>query len=310
MKDMLKIGFMGSGVFAAECLRLLCEKIRPEWVITNTPKPAGRGLAPHATPVYEAASELGLVCHTTEKISQDAGLLEWMKDNIPDLILVIDFGHILKEPLLSMARLQCINIHPSMLPAYRGAAPIQRAIMDGLAQTGVTLFKLDKGMDSGPVLSQVSVEIEKSDDTASLLLKCAKAGTEELLHYICDIGSDEWVFTEQPEEGASLAPKIGKDEGKIDWNESSQRLYNMVRALSVSPGTYCTVKLKRLRIYEAQPSDESGKAGTVVALSDGMPVIACGSGALKLISVQPEGRKILNAAEWFRGSRLKIGDSL
>jgi len=182
--------------------------------------------------------------------------------------------------------------------------------MDGLKITGVTLFRLDAGMDSGPILAQVPIPIEESDDTASLLSKCAKAGTEAMLHYICDVDPSEWVFTQQSEGGASSAPKIEKHEGRLDWNEPSIKLYNTIRALSSSSGTYCMINSRRLRIYSAQLAEKNGTAGTVIAIEDGMPVIACGAGALKLISVQPEGGKIQNANDWLRGRRLKLGDSL
>ncbi len=305
---MLRFGFCGSGRFAAQSLSLISEKARPEWVITNAPRPSGRGLRLQNTPVFNKAEELGLEIRTTERLSADAGTLEWIKISMPDLILVIDFGHMIKEPLLSMTELGCINIHPSMLPSYRGSAPLQRALMDGLRETGVTIFRLDEGMDSGPVLDRVSVSIADEDDTASLMDKTCRAGCEKLLEYLTQIPPEGWRFLPQGTEGVSLAPKIEKSEGRIDWDDSCKKISDRVRALSLSPGTYCDCGGKRLRIHKVSPSDGSGKPGELLGLEDGFPVIACGSGAIVLKQVQPEGKKIQNADEWIRGSRIRAGD--
>ena len=308
MTKIMKLGFCGSGAFAATCLFLLSERIKPEWVITNAPKPSGRGMKLKQTPVYEAAQALSVPCFTTDKISSDEERLEWVRKNLPDLILVIDFGHMIKEPLLNMPPLGCINVHPSMLPAYRGSAPVQRALMDGLAETGVTVFRLDKGMDSGPVLAQAAVQIDPEDDAASLLEKSAKTGMDILLRFICEVDPDKWTFTPQSSENISLAPKIDKAEGRIDWDAAAQDIFNKVRALNVSPGAYCIFKDKRLRILKAAAVQKDGSPGVFIGTDGGMPVIACGRGALKLISIQPEGKKVQSADEWLCGSRLKIGD--
>ncbi len=306
----MQIGFCGSGHFAALCLELISKSAKPAWVITNAPKPAGRGMQLRVTPVSEAAEKLGVTTYTTEKLSADAGLLEFIKSDTPDLIMVIDFGHMIKEPLLSLPRIGCINIHPSKLPLYRGSAPVQRAIMDGLTETAVTLFKLDAGMDSGPILSQPTVPILPEDDTESLLAKCAKAGCDEIIKYIEQHPAEEWSFMPQDTSAVSYAPKIEKNEGKIEWGRDAHTLINLIRALKYSPGTYCTISGKRLRIHDAEYVRAGGKRGTIIAMEDNMPIVACSDGAVKLISVQPEGKKIQKADEWLRGSRLKIGDVL
>lgn len=310
MKSCVSFGFCGSGSFAASCLSLLSARISPKWVVTNAPKPSGRGMHLTNTPVFDAASELGVQCFTTERLSADAERIEWIKANLPDAILVIDFGHMIKEPLLSAPALGCINIHPSLLPAYRGSAPLQRAMMDGCSETGVTLFRLDAGMDSGPVLSQVTLEITDCDDYASMLEKSSVAGVSELLRFICDTDADKWEFRPQTSCGVSLAPKIDKAEGKIDWNETALCIFNKIRAIGLSPGTFCNFNGKRLRIHKAVPVDKKGAAGALVGIESNMPVIACGDGAIKLISVQPEGKKAQNADEWLRGSRMSVGDKL
>ena len=306
----MKIGFCGSGVFAADCLVRISQKIKPEWVITNAPRPAGRGLKLKPTEVSIEAEKLGIECKTTERLSSDMELLSWVSQNCPDVILVIDFGHMVKEPFLSMPTFGCLNIHPSRLPQYRGSAPVQTAIMNGDASTAVSIFRLDAGMDSGPLLSQMEVAIDMKDDTSALLAKCAAAGANELLRLLYDVPVEKWQLTKQKEEGVSYAPKIEKSQGRIDWNKSSSEIYNLIRAIGETTGTYCFVNGKRLRIHKTEISQHSGCASEILALDCGMPIVGCGKGSLKLLSVQPEGKKTQSADEWFRGSRMKTGGIL
>jgi len=308
---MLKAAFFGSGGFAAYCLERLSDKIKLQWVVTNAPKPAGRGMELRPTPVQLCAEKLSIPFRTTEKLSSDEELLIWIRSNVTDVMLVIDFGHIVKEPLLSLARLGCLNVHPSKLPQYRGSAPVQRAIMDGLTETAVTLFRLDAGMDSGPVLAQLPVRIEPQDTTGTLLQKCAETGVDVLSHYLCDVPDAEWKFVPQTDDGVSLAPKIDKAEGRIDWCSSAAKISCLVRGIGSAPGVYCGVNGKRLRIHETALAERcGGEAGTLCAVKDGFPVIACGEGALTLLKVQPEGRKVQSADDWLRGSRLNVGVKL
>lgn len=302
--------FMGSGRFAARCLELMAGHIRPEWVLTNAPRAAGRGLKLQQTPVSELAEKLALPVFTTQKLSADAERSEWIKKNAPDVIFVIDFGHIIKEPVLSAPRYGCINIHPSRLPEYRGSAPVQRAIMDGRTSTAVSVFKLDSGMDSGPLLAQSELEISPSDTSSSLLEKAAVLGTETLLGCMAS-GPDRWKFIQQNELGASLAPKIEKSEGRVEWSCCAKELYDKIRAIGESPGVYCTVRGRRLRIYEAElVPDVSGTPGGVSLSGKGAPIIFCAEGALRLLSVQPEGKRIQAAEDWARGLRLTENEIL
>lgn len=310
MSHPLSTGFFGSGYFAADCLRLIAEKNKPSWVITNAPKQAGRGMKERLTPVHSAACELGLPLYTTGRIARDEARLGWIKDNLPDVLLVIDFGQMIREPLLSMARLGCLNIHPSLLPAYRGSAPVQRAIMDGLKLTGVTVFQLDVGMDSGPVLARREVKIEAGDDSGAVLKKCAVVGGGLLLKFLYEIPEPKWDFTPQSEKGASLAPKIDKSEEQINWNETARSIADKVRALSPSPMAYATILGKRLKITRASCRSGGGTPAALVGTAEGLPLIACGDGLLLLERVQPENRGEMSAADWLRGARLRIGEPI
>ena len=305
----LSSGFIGSGRFAARCLEMISERVRPLWVITNTPAASGRGLKLQDTPVFETAKRLGLPVYTTERLSADAERIEWLKADTPDVILVIDFGQIIKEPVLSAAPLGCINIHPSKVPQYRGSAPIQRAIMDGLSKTAVSIFRLDAGMDTGPLLAQPELEISQADTSSSLSEKAAALGCAELLRYICEVPAEEWRFIPQSEEGASLAPKIEKSEGKIDWErESARRIADKVRGIGENPGVFCMLRGKRLRIRSAECAEDAcGEAGSC-EMAGVWPMVFCAKGALVRKEVQPEGKKTVSAADWARGARLQKGE--
>ena len=211
--------------------------------------------------------------------------------------------------MLSAAKYGCLNIHPSKLPEYRGSAPLQRVLMDGRASTAVSIFRLDAGMDSGPILAQPELEIAPEDDFASLAEKAAKLGAETLLHYLCDVPPDEWRFTAQSEDGATYAPKIDKTEGKIDWSRPVAEIADKIRGIGAAPGVFCTVRGKRLRIYRAEAVSGSGAPGTYT-VRGGVPCVACGEGLLRLAEVQPEGKKLQRAEDWARGLRVNEGESL
>ena len=306
----LTYGFMGSGRFAARCLEIISSEITPRWVLTNAPKSAGRGLAQRNTPVWEYADANGFTVYTTEKLSADTERIAQIKESCPDVILVIDFGQMIKEPVLSAASLGCINIHPSRLPEFRGSAPIQRALMQGIASTAVSIFRLDEGMDSGPILAQPELEIDSDDNTASLMEKAARLGAETLLRFLRDIPASEWKFTEQKEETASIAPKIDKIAGKIDWkHENAVEIIKKIRGIGEAPGVFCTYRGKRLRIHKAEAAAGSGEAGLIKIVS-GFPTVYCRNGAIKLLEVQPEGKKAQRAEEWARGARIEENAAL
>lgn len=304
----MKLGFCGSGFFAAECLKHITQYIKPQWVITNTPQKAGRSLKLCVTPVQKTAEKLDIPFKTTNVISEDNKLINWIDENSPDVILVIDFGQMIKEPLLSLPKFGCLNIHPSKLPSYRGSSPLQRAIVDGLKTTAVTVFKLDEGMDTGPILVQKEMEISIKDDYYSLLKKSSLLGSHALIEHIIKITPEHWIFTKQSENDISFAPKIKKSEGILYWDEKASFLYNKIRAFKHFPGTFCFIDGKRLAIKEAEIVKKSGPSSSIIGFESGMPIVACLEDALKLITVQQEGKREQKASEWVRGSRMQIGD--
>ena len=304
----IKYGMMGSGIFASRCLELLAPYKKPEWLVTAPPRPAGRGLHLRSTPAHEVANALGVPCHTSANISTDEGVLDNLFESKIEFILVLDFAQLIKGNLLTWARNGCLNIHPSLLPAYRGAAPIQRALMDGKNESGVTLFRLVEKMDAGPILKQKHIRIEQDDNYASLLEKSAHVGTEMLINQMKNVPPAQWAYCEQNDSGVTYAPKIAPQERELSWNMTANQFCNVVRGLAPQPGAYINHRGKRLLIRTAQVVKAASEAPSTFIFREGeMPVIACEEGAVKLLEVQPEGKKTQSADVWLRGARLEEG---
>ena len=311
--------FCGSGVFAARCLELLSAWRTPLWVVTAPPKPAGRGRVPKDTPVKDLMDTTDLLQSVpilaSADASRDEAVLAMKKNRPVNFTFVVDFGQIIREPLLAWdAPVGCLNIHPSLLPLYRGAAPVQRALMDGAPETGVTIFKLAAGMDSGPILLQEKLSIGPDDDMGTLLERAAVAGTSAFIDYATRMPLDRWRFSLQDDERATHAPKISKDDERIDWTKPAGEIADKIRALRPTPGAWTTIREKRLRVIEALPleSVQNGKAtpGLLLGTKDGRPLVATGDGVLTLVCVQMEGKKTGGAAEWRNGLRPTEGEKL
>lgn len=316
----LTYAFCGSGAFAARCLELLSAWRTPLWVVTAPPKPAGRGQAPRDTPVKDLMDTADLLRSvpvlTSADASRDEAVLAMKKNRPVAFTFVADFGQIIREPLLAWdAPIGCLNIHPSLLPLYRGAAPAQRALMDGVRETGVTVFKLASGMDCGPILLQERLSVGPDDDTGTLLERAAVAGTGAFIDHASHTPPGEWRFTPQDDERATAAPKISKADERIDWTRPAERIANQIRALRPAPGAWTTIRGRRLRVIEALPVDPAyatGDAtpGLLLGAMDGRPLVAAGGGALALVRIQMEGKKTGSAAEWWNGLRPTEGEKL
>ena len=317
---MTRLWFMGSGAFAARCLTHLSASLFPglslECVITGNPTRAGRGLRETVSRVEEVALALGLPLERTGPLSENGPLLEAVTASPPDAILVVDFAQLIREPFLDAPRWGCLNIHPSLLPRWRGAAPIQRALMSGDAETGVTVFRLVPEMDAGPILRQVSIPVEPTATASELYEKLSLRGSQialEGVQYLLNRPNNVFHFFKKQDDGAATyAPKIGKAEGGVSWDGEALRIHNIVRALDASFGAFAAVRGARLKIWRTLPCGEGeGKdVGRVLRFSDGFPVVGCGGGALRLDEVQAEGKKRVGGDEWARGLRLEEGDML
>ena len=299
--------FMGTGKFAALCLEGLTRRgVNLSRIITGLPTRSGRNNRENPSPVEEAATALGLNVTRTGKLTENPELLHDFESAPPALIFVIDFGQIIREPLLSCL---CLNIHPSLLPEYRGAAPIQRALLDGHTHTGVTVFKLVRAMDAGPVVAQERVEIGPDDNASDLYTRLAEVG--------CGLAADALknpeglTFTPQDDSRATFAPKLEKEEFALSFTMSAEKFTNTVRALDMSGGAYVMVRGRRVKVWRAGVC-EGVKAKTPGQVLDcsGRLIVSCGEGSVELSEVQSEGKNRVSSLDWARGLRLKTGSSL
>lgn len=310
-----RVVFMGTPEFAIPALEyLLCSEYELVAVYTQPDRPVGRGRAPAPPPVKKAALDHGIdvLQPATFKEPVEVGRLAALK---PDVAVVAAYGQILPRSVLDVPEYGCLNIHPSLLPSYRGATPIPAAILAGDEDTGVTIMLLDAGMDTGPTLSQFVVEIEPGDTAASLTAKLADAGAR-LLGETLPLWLDRLITPRPQDESlASYTSPITKEDGLVDWRLAAVDIWRRVRAFYPWPGCYTHWRGKLLRINEAVPLDRKGglAPGRVVALESGLPAVVgveTGEGILGLISIQLEGKRAIPASEFLRGQRGFVGDIL
>ncbi|GHV46356.1 methionyl-tRNA formyltransferase [Synergistales bacterium] len=285
----VRIWFIGGGGFAALCLKHMSERLRFEKIITAPPTRAGRGLAERPSRVEEAATELGL------SVEYYASLFPL--SDPPDLAFVIDFARLIKEPLLSAPRFGCLNIHPSLLPLWRGAAPVQRALLAGDATSGVTVFRLVEEMDAGPILKQTEVAVPFSMSADELFGLLAFTGSQIAVESVEFLSRGATLqYSEQNQDLATYAPKLSKAEAQISWGLDAFQIHNLVRAFASSIGAFTFHNGKRLKLWRTDLIEPQGGEG-----AEGDPVAVCGQSCLRLIEVQPEGKRRMSGAEWLRG---------
>jgi len=305
----LRIAFAGTGEFAVPVLRALAGAGRILLVITQPDRPAGRGLSPKPPPVKTAAEELGLPLIQPPSINAPEPL-DRLRSLELDLLVVAAFGQLLKRQVLQLPRLGCINVHASLLPHYRGAAPVAWAILNGERKTGVTIFLLDEGMDTGPILLQEEVEIGPDETRGELEGRLAELGGRLLLEAIDGYVAGRIRPRPQPKEG-SLAPRLRKEEGEIDWSWSAERVHNWVRGMNPWPSAFThfrgrLLKIHRTRIVEGGPPGPPGS----IWVQGRLPCVLCGAGAVELIEVQPEGKRRMSGLDFLNGWRPRPGERL
>jgi methionyl-tRNA formyltransferase len=308
----LKVIFMGTADLACASLKALlgwtgCRVIA---VVTQPDKPRGRDLKLMPTAVKEAALAANVPVLQQVK-SRDPQFVEQLRQLAPDLIVVAAFGQILPQALLDIPRFGCLNVHTSLLPRHRGAAPIQWAIAEGDAETGVTIMKMDAGLDTGPMISTATTPIRAEDDGQSLHDRLAAMGAELLVKTIPGFVSGKLSPRPQPAEGVTYARKITKDDGRIDWTLSAGKLWNRIRAFTPWPGAFTTLPdvadRKLLKVFLTSPEAASGEPGTVLRSDERGLLVACGQGGLLIGEVQREGGRRLKSAEFLRGFPLPAG---
>jgi methionyl-tRNA formyltransferase len=308
---MARIVFMGTPQFAVPTLLALAEHHQVVGVVTQPDRPAGRGRQVTASPVKEAALARDLplfqprTLRTPEAVER---LAAWQ----PEVIVVAAFGQILRAPVLELPPYGCLNVHASLLPRYRGAAPIPAAILAGESVTGVTIMRLDPGMDTGPMLAQVEVAIGPEDTTASLTARLAGIGAQLLVETLPGWLRGEIRARPQDDTQATYCRPLEKEDGLLEWSQPAALLDRQVRACDPWPGAYTTWQGRRLRVLRARPRSDwqsQGSPGQVIELGSGVAVVT-GQGVLELCQVQLAGKKPMAASAFVRGQRELLGGSL
>ncbi len=311
----MRIVFMGTPDFALFSLRALCEAGEDVvGVVTQPDKPRGRGYVLTPPPVKVYAEERGIPVYQPATLKNGA-FDETLAALAPELIIVVAFGKLLPKSVLDYPRHGCINVHGSLLPAYRGAAPMQRAIMEGQAVTGITTMYMAEGLDTGDMLLKAEVAIEESDNFESVHDKLGVCGARLLLDTVAALKAGTLVATPQDDTKATYAAKIDKADCLIDFSADAHTVHNRIRGLSPMPLAFThTPDGKLLKVPAAavaRPASVGALAapGTILSLSDGIE-IACGAGSIRLLTVTPEGKKSMPAKDFINGRRIASGDVL
>lgn len=306
----MKIAFLGTSAFAVPALKALAEAGHDvAAVYTRAPKPAGRGQQERRTPVHELALSLGLTVHSPKSLRNDEEAQAFRALDL-DAAVVVSYGHILPKSFLDAPVLGCINIHGSLLPRWRGAAPIHRAILAGDSETGVTTMRMDEGLDTGPMLLAESTPISSADTAETVHDRLAELGARLIVSTLDGLMRNTIDPVVQPEEGVTYAHKLGKEEGVLDWRRPAAELERKVRAFHPWPGTSFELNGERIKVLAAGLALAGGTPGTLTIGRDGFPVVACGVGGLKLLQLQRPGRSAQPADAFLRGFALAAGTVL
>jgi len=301
----LKFLFLGTGGYARDVLdHLLDDGLRPLAVITGSDRPSGRGLRARPSPVALLAERKGLEIHKLEK---PAGTVfeEILERHRPDVALVCDYGSLIPGDVLSLLPGRFLNLHPSLLPRYRGAAPIRRALMEGSQRTGVSLMVIDEGLDSGPVVDALETDILAEDDAGTLGLRLAEAGARLVETALPAYLEGRLRPREQDPRLATYAPPLRKEELLIDWGMPASDIHNRIRALAPRPGARGRLGGKWLKILRSRPRQDilDLRPGELARDAKRGMLVGTGRGALEILLLQPEGRRIMDATEFLRGYR-------
>lgn len=298
----MRIAYMGTSAFAVPALQALARAGHDiAAVYTQPPRPAGRGQAERRSPVHEAALALGLEVRTPGSLKGEDEIAAFHALDL-DAAVVASYGHILRPPFLEAPLFGCLNIHASLLPRWRGAAPIHRAILAGDRESGVTIIRMDQGLDTGDMLLAESVPITAATTAPLLHDQLAELGARLIVAALDGVMKNSLTPVKQPEQGVTYAHKLGKDEGRLDWRRPAAELERQVRGLAPWPGTFFELGEERVKVLQASLALGSGAPGTV--LPGGGLTVACGTGALRLETLQRPGGKALDADAFRRGFAL------
>ncbi|HEV2489842.1 MAG TPA: methionyl-tRNA formyltransferase [Candidatus Acidoferrales bacterium] len=309
----LRIVFCGTPAFGLPALkRILAEPdFSVEAVITQPDRPSGRGQKTASSPVKDAALNAGIHVFQPEKIRSDSAR-QFLERLAPDAVVIIAYGQIISKDLLQIPRLGWINLHASLLPKYRGAAPIQRAILNGDTRTGLTTIRIDAGLDTGRILQQIEMDIGADETAPELSARMAEAGAPLMLETLRKLARGEVSPVPQDNSRATLAPPLKKSEGLIEWSLPAPKIYNQIRALDPWPGAYTHFRDKTCHIWgrsvESPQDSVRGEPGAILADKENIFIVCGGSSRLHLEFVKPEGRNRMTAREFSSGARFKPGE--
>ena len=308
----MKIVFMGTPDFSVETLKqILAAGHEVSLVVTQPDRPRGRGKKPSFSPVKEYATEQNIPCFQPEKIRHES-CMEILQKEQADIFVVVAFGQILPQRILDIPKYGCMNVHASLLPKYRGAAPIQWSVINGDAETGVTTMRMDAGMDTGDILLQERIAIAPDETGGSLFDKLAVAGGALCVKTLAQIADGTIESIPQDHEAATYTRMISKQDGEIDFTLPAERIECLIRGMNPWPSAYTRIGNKMLKIWEADviAQKDAHQPGEIFDVTKDAFCVAAGDGALKILSLQLEGKKRMNTADFLRGYTLENGDCL
>lgn len=308
---MLRVVFMGTPDFAVPTLmEIVGQGHEVVAVYSQPPRPAGRGMEERKSPVHEKAELLGLPVFTPTSLRSEEEQAKFAALQA-DVAVVVAYGLLLPKEILEAPENGCLNLHGSLLPRWRGAAPIQRAIMEGDAETGVEVMRMGEGLDTGPVCMIERITISENMTAGDLHDRMMVLGADLMVRSLAALSRGALAQQEQDEEGVLYAKKVEKAESRIDFSKPAQDVHNHIRGLSPFPGAWCEMEIKgkkqRVKIIRSELADGSGEPGSVL---DEDMTIACGEGAVRLIELQRSGKGAMNAEDFQRGAALKIGETI
>ena len=308
----MKVIFAGTPDFAAAALKAIAAAgFEIPLVLTQPDRPKGRGMQLAPSPVKQAALELGLRVAQPEKLRNNVESLQMLKEVDADVMVVAAYGLILPQDVLDTPKHGCLNIHASLLPRWRGAAPIQRAIEAGDAETGVCIMQMDIGLDTGGVVSEHRYAIQPTDTANEVHDALMNLGAAAIVADLQQLKTEGRLKSvKQPEEGVTYAQKLSKEEARIDWNESAAVIERKIRAFNPVPAAWVEYQGKPMKIWRAEVVAQQGRAGEVLSCSADGLVVACGENALKITELQPSGSKRMPIAAFAAGHKIEVGTVL
>ena len=303
-----KIVFMGTSNFAVHILKSLYQNGYPiSAVYTQPPKKSNRGLKLVKSPINLFSENISLYVRTPQSLKNNKEEELYLTELQPDIILVISYGQIIPKNLLNIPKHGFLNVHASLLPKWRGAAPIQRSIMNLDKETGISIMRINENLDEGPVCNQYSLKISEEMNSEELSEKLSLIASEKILDILDNIDDGNVEFKDQDHSKATYAKKIQKTEGKIDWNENAEKIIGKINGLYPYPGAFFSFNGERYKILKAEKSNTNGKAGNIV--SENFEV-CCGEGSIKVLSIQREGKRVQKINEFLLGTQIKKGANI